>query len=200
MAESFKNPDDGLFNIRSTPSNEHLFFAETLRNWRDPLLQGHNPTPVLICPRCALCKCQSLKDFHNTSPSPIPQHEPSCPNFRHQHERAKTSRRQRVIHQTKRRAVSHDPSITVIRSSSSSSSSIVQSNSTGHSPLLQLSKRMESPSKIPVRISIPLSNGSSILKIDSSNKKTKIPRLTIAYHPTIPSPNKPADDLYEIDR
>ncbi|CAF4782267.1 unnamed protein product, partial [Rotaria socialis] len=199
MAESFKNPNDGLFNIRSTPSNEHLVFAETLRDWRDPLLQGHSPIPVLICPRCALCKCQSVKYFHNTSSSSIRQHEPSCPNFRHQHERAKTPRRQRVINQTKRRAISHDSSITVIQSSSSSSSSIVQLNSTGHSPLLQSSKRTESPSKIPVRISIPLNNSSSILKIDSSNNKTKIPRLTIAYHPIIPSPNRSVDDLYEID-
>ncbi|CAF5066805.1 unnamed protein product [Rotaria magnacalcarata] len=201
MAESFKNPNDGLFNIRSTPSNEHLVFAETLRDWRDPLLQGHNPIPVLICPRCALCKCRSVKDLHNTSSSSIRLHEPSCPNFRHQHEPAKTPRRQRAINQTKRRAISHDSSITVIQSSSSSSSSsIVQLNSTGHSPLLQSCKRTESPSKIPVRISIPLGNSSSILKIDSSNKQTKIPRLTIAYHRIIPSPNKPADDLYEIDR
>ncbi|CAM4771306.1 unnamed protein product [Rotaria magnacalcarata] len=200
MAESFKNPNDGLFNIRSTPSNEHLVFAETLRDWRDPLLQGHNPIPVLICPRCALCKCRSVKDLHNTSSSSIRLHEPSCPNFRHQHEPAKTPRRQRAINQTKRRAISHDSSITVIQSSSSSSSSsIVQLNSTGHSPLLQSCKRTESPSKIPVRISIPLGNSSSILKIDSSNKQTKIPRLTIAYHRIIPSPNKPADDLYEID-
>ncbi|CAF4618580.1 unnamed protein product, partial [Rotaria magnacalcarata] len=80
---------------------------------------------------CALCKCRSVKDLHNTSSSSIRLHEPSCPNFRHQHEPAKTPRRQRAINQTKRRAISHDSSITVIQSSSSSSSSsIVQLNST----------------------------------------------------------------------
>ncbi|CAF4400378.1 unnamed protein product [Rotaria sp. Silwood2] len=211
MAESTKNSDNNLFKIYSTPSNEHLVFAETLRDWRDPLLQGYDPIPVPLCPRCAICKCQSLKDFRNISSSSIHhrdhghhhKHDPSCPDFRHQHERAKTPIHQRTITKFKRRAISHDPSITVLNTSSSSSS-IIKSKSAEHSPLIHSMERKKSSSKIPVRVSTPISNYSpssllsSITKIQSSNKKTKIPRLI--FTPSLSSSTKTTDDLYEIDR
>ncbi|CAF4129395.1 unnamed protein product, partial [Rotaria sp. Silwood2] len=210
MAESTKNSDNNLFKIYSTPSNEHLVFAETLRDWRDPLLQGYDPIPVPLCPRCAICKCQSLKDFRNISSSSIHhrdhghhhKHDPSCPDFRHQHERAKTPIHQRTITKFKRRAISHDPSITVLNTSSSSSS-IIKSKSAEHSPLIHSMERKKLSSKIPVRVSTPISNYSpssllsSITKIQSSNKKTKIPRLI--FTPSLSSSTKTTDDLYEID-
>ncbi|CAF3564176.1 unnamed protein product [Rotaria sp. Silwood1] len=208
MAESIKNSDNNSFRIFSTPSNEHLVFAETLRDWRDPLLHGYDPIPVPLCPRCMTCKCESLKNFRNVSLIPIHhdhnhhhKHEPSCPNFRHQHQRAKTPNQQRTMTKSKRRAISHDPSITIVNTSSSSSS-IIKSKSAEHSPLLQLNDRKKSLSKIPVRVSTPISNyslssPSSINKTQSSNKKTKIPRLILT--PSLSLSPKTTDDLYELD-
>ncbi len=146
MAESSRTPENCLFNIRSTPSNEDLVFAETLRDWRDPLLQGYEPIPVLLCPRCATCKCASLKTFRRKS---IHQHHPSCPNFHHHFKQTKSSNnKQRIITKSKRRSISHDPSITVLKTSLS----LIESKSAQHSPLINSIKRTKSTSKIPVRI------------------------------------------------
>ncbi|CAF0928389.1 unnamed protein product [Rotaria sordida] len=211
MAESIKNSENNLSKIYSSSSNQHLLFAETLRDWRDPLFHGHDPIPVPLCPRCAVCKCESLKDFRNTSSSSIHhydhhhhhhKHDPSCPNFRHQHERAKTPSQQRPITKSKRRAISHDPLLTVLNTSS-----IIKSKSSEYSPLIQTIERKKSSSKIPVRISTSTNNyspspspSSSLLLINKSqslNKKTKIPRLVLAS--SLSSSTKTTDDLYEID-
>lgn len=204
MAESHKNPDNDLFNTRSTPSNEHTVFAETLRDWRDPLLQGHERIQVPLCPKCAVCKCQLLKNFPNTSSNSMHhhKHDPSCSNFRHRHERAKTQSQQRNIREPKRRAFSHDSSITTLNTSSSSSS-IIKSSSFEPSCLSPLSKITRSPSKIPIRVSKSLSQSSSASslanKCHSSNKKTKIPRLIINHHQLL-STIEITDQLYEKDR
>jgi len=196
MAESSKIPKNNLFNIRSTLSNEHLVFAETLRDWRDPLLHGPEPIPLLLCPRCTTCKCDSLKEHRNYHHH---IHNPSCPNFNHQHERIKSSNIQRIVTKSKRRAISYDPSIRVLKSSSFSSS-IITSKSAEHSPLTNLIKRKKFTSKIPVRISpsptseySPPSSSSFIL-----NRSSKIPRLILTR--SLPSPTITIDDLYEIDR
>jgi hypothetical protein len=195
MAESStNNPEDDLFNIRSTLSNEHLLFAETLRNWRDPLLHGHEPLPILLCSRCVTCKCESLKDLRNYHHH---IHEPYCPNFRHQCDRTKSLSKQNIQTKSKRRAISHDPSITVLNTSSSLSSSIMKSKSAEYSPLTNFVKRKKFTSKIPVRISTP-SLSTSITLNNSSNKKTKIPRLILTHN--LPSSTITTDDLYEIDR
>jgi hypothetical protein len=198
MAESSKIPKNNLFNIRSTLSNEHLVFAETLRDWRDPLLHGPEPIPLLLCPRCTTCKCDSLKDhrsYHNYI------HNPSCPNLYHQHERTKSSNTKPIITKFKRRAISHDPSIRVLNNSSSLSSSIIKSKSTEHSPLTNIIKRKKLISKIPVRISpsptseySPPSSSSSFIL----NRSSKIPRLILTR--SLPSPTITIDDLYEVDR
>jgi hypothetical protein len=207
MAGSSTNPDSGLFNIRSTVSNEHLVFAETLRDWRDPLLHGHEPIPVLLCPRCAICKCESLKDLRNTASHSIHQHhihDPSCPIFRHQYDRIRTSNKQCIIRQSKRRAISHDPSITGLNTSSSSSS-IIKSKSAEHSLLEYAIKQKKSTSKIPVRISTPTSeyspsSSASFIINHLSDQKTKIPRLILTRNlPSSPSTTT-TDDLYERDR
>ncbi len=209
MAESSKNSEKNFFQIRSTLSNEHLVFAETLRDWRDPLLHGHEPLPVLLCPRCMTCKCESLKNLNNTSSYSIHHHhhhhihDPSCPNFRHSYDRTRTSCKQRMITRPKRRAISHDPSISILNTSSSSSSIII-SKSADHSPLINSIKRKKLTSKIPVRISSPTSeyspSSSSIYLNRLLNRKTKIPRLILTRNLSSPTSTTTTDDLYEIDR
>ena len=165
MTDSSINPETNFFKIRSSLSNEHLLFADTLRDWTDPLLHGHEAIPVPLCPRCATCKCESLKDLPNPELNLLHHHhhihDSSCPNFRHS---------RRINRQSKRRAISHDPSI----DTSSSSSSIIKSLSAEHSPLNQSIQRNRSTSKIPVRISTSdYSPSSSISFHRLSNKKTK---------------------------
>jgi hypothetical protein len=190
MAELTNNSDTSLF---TEVSNEHTFFAGTLRNWGDPLLQGREPTPVSLCPRCVACRCESLKDLQNLSASPNhhhhyhQRHDPSCPNF-HQHERAKTSSRQRLVNKPKRRANSCDPSIPL-----NSHTSLIKQraeHSPSPPPSTHLTQRKKSISKIPVRISSATSSStatttaseystsSSITENRSLNTKTKIPRPT----------------------
>ena len=201
MVESSTNLKSDLFNIRSTTSNQHLVFAETLRDWRDPLLQGYDPIPIALCSRCAICKCQSLKDFSNTALGSIHhhrhhQHDSSCPSFRHQHEHVKTSSQERTETKPKPRSLSHDPSKTVLNTSS-----IIKSKFTEHSPSLHSVQRTKSTSKIPVRTATPINDSSSLLsmnKIRSSNKTTKIPRLKVS--PILPSSAAAPDDLYDIHR
>jgi hypothetical protein len=204
MAESSTNPENNFVNIRSALSNEHLVFAETLRDWHDPLLQGYEPIPVLACPRCAACKCQSLKDLRNVSFNTIHHyHDPSCPNFRHHYDRTKTPNKQRSLIKYKRRAISHDPSIMVL-DTSSSPSSVIKSKSAENSPLESFIKRKKTTSKIPVRISAskrehsPSSSSSPIIINRSSNKRTKIPRLILTR--SLPSSTITTDNLYETDR
>lgn len=97
--------EKNTFNIRSTLSNEHLLFADTLRDWSDPLLHGQEPIHTPLCPRCATCKCQSLKNLPNPPFNSQHHHhhhhihDPSCPNFHRK--------------QVERRAMSHDPSISL---------------------------------------------------------------------------------------
>jgi hypothetical protein len=185
MAASSNNIATSFF---PTISNEHALFAGTLRDWCDPLLQGHEPTPVPICPRCAICKCESLKDLSISLSSPNHHHrhhQPSCPSFRH-HERAKTASKQRLDNKLKRRANSYDPSI-----KSDNHLSIIKSKSDYSSspPSTDLVKRRKSISKIPVRISRTPSSSStvttpaseyspasSIHERQSSQSKTKLPR------------------------
>lgn len=160
---------------RSSVSNEHLLFVETLRNWRDPLLHGHEPLPLLLCPRCVTCKCESLKDLRHTSTHFIQHHthQAACPKFRQTSDRTRSSFRQRMTMKPVRRAISHDPSISLHPTS-------------------------KSPSKIPIRISTSssLSSSSNHLQYSSSHK-TKIPRLIR----TPPSPTRSTrDDSYEVDR
>ena len=171
MAESSSSPSSAAHveHSRSSVSNEHLLFVETLRNWRDPLLHGHEPLPLLLCPRCMTCKCESLKDLRHTSTHFIQHHthQPACPKFR---QSSRSSLRQRMTMKPVRRAISHDPSIS-------------------------LHPTNKSPSKIPVRISTSSSLSSSSNHLQySSPHKTKIPRLIR----TPPSPIR--DDLYEVDR
>jgi hypothetical protein len=128
--------EDGFFNIRSTHSNEHLVFAETLRDWRDPLLQGYKPLPVLLCPRCATCKCASLKDFRHHS-----IHHSSCPHFHHHFRQTKSS--------IKRRSVSYDPSII---KSKSTAHSIKRKTSTSKIPV-RISTSIIDYSPISIRTS-----------------------------------------------
>jgi hypothetical protein len=194
MAESSTNPENGLFNIRSTPSNEHLVFAESLRDWRDPLLQGYQPISVPLCPRCATCRCESLKSFPNSSShnDHHHKHEPSCPNFRHQHEQTKTSNKQSFTIK-RRRTISHDPSIKVIHTP----------KPIEQSPLTHTMNEKHFISKIPVKMTTSTgdfssSSSLSIIKNQASNKKTKIPRLVSTY--SSPSPTKLTDDPSEIDR
>lgn len=176
MAESSTNSQSGLFNIRSTLSNEHLVFAETLRDWRDPLLHGYEPAPALLCPRCITCKCESLKDLRSTHHH---IHDSSCSSFHHRDDQIKSPNKKHTIKKFKRRAISHDPSMTALNTSPSSLSlsSIIKSKSAEHTPI------KKSRSKIPIRISTPstseISPSSSFILNRSLNKKTKIPRLIL---------------------
>ena len=148
MAESSTTPENCSFNIRPTPSNEDVVFAETLRDWGDPLLQGYDPIPVLLCPRCATCKCASLKTFRRKS---IHHHHPSCPNFPHHFKRTKSSNnKQSITTKSKRRSISHDPSSLMVLKPSLS---IIKSKSAQLSPIINSIKRKKPTSKIPVRIS-----------------------------------------------
>jgi hypothetical protein len=185
MAELTNNSDTSLF---TEVSNEHVLFAGTLRNWGDPLLQRREPASIPLCPRCVACRCESLKDLQNSSASlnhhHYHRHDPSCPNF-HQHERTKTSSRQRLVNKPKRRANSCDPSIPL-----NSHTSLIKQRAE-HSPSppsTHLTQRKKSISKIPVRISSATSSStatttaseystsSSITENRSLNTKTKIPR------------------------
>ncbi len=179
MAELTNHTDTNLF---TTLSNEHTLFAGTLRNWGDPLVQGQEPTPVPLCPRCVACKCESLKDLSNSSASLNHHHHhrhvSSCPNIR-QYERAKTSSRSRLVNKPKRRAYSCDSFIPL-----NSHTSLIKQR-TEPSPSPPLTQRKKSVSKIPVRISSATSSStaasehssvSSIAENRSFDRKTKIPR------------------------
>jgi hypothetical protein len=206
MADSSTNIASDFFTIRSTTSNEQLIFADSLRDWSDPLLHGQEPIPVPICPRCAICRCQSLKDLRNSPVQLIHyhrQHDPSCPTFHHQHKRAKSSSNQRINTKPKRHAVSHDPSLTVLKHSLS----IIKPKSSEHIPSLHLTKRKKSTSKIPIRISTtPVNDYLSISSI-IKNQSSKIPRPISTR--SLPSPTTlsnlsetklSTDELYELDR
>ncbi|UJR26374.1 hypothetical protein I4U23_007707 [Adineta vaga] len=180
-------------NLFTASSNEHTLFAGTLRNWGDPLLQGYEPTPVPLCPRCATCRCESLKALPRTSVSRKyhhhhqKYHEPSCPNYR-QHERAKTASKQRTTTKIKRRANSYDSSVTLDHRPLIMKQNTEYSSSTSSTPLI---KQRNNKSKIPVRISTSSSNlttttttseyspASSIHESHSSNAQTKLPRPLI---------------------
>ena len=172
MAESSSpSPSIHVEHIRPSLSNEHLLFVETLRDWRDPLLHGHEPLPLVLCPRCVTCKCESLKDLRSTSTHFISHHthhHPACPIFRHSSNRTRSSYRTRTTTMKPlRRANSHDPTIS-------------------------LRKTSASPSKIPIRISSSYSPSRHYF----SPQKTRIPRLI-----RTPSPSRTTtDDLYEVDR
>lgn len=169
MAKSSRNSSNDLFKIRSALSNEHLVFADTLRDWRDPLLHGHDPVPALLCPRCITCKCKSLKDLQSNHHYHI--HDPTCTEFHH----GKKPR--------ERRAISHDPSITILNTSFSPN---IKSKSAEHTPI------KKPRSKIPIRISTSSTSERSPITISinskyRSNKKTKIPRLIVTKSlPTTP--------------
>jgi hypothetical protein len=180
MAELTNNCETSLF---APVSNEHILFAGTLRNWCDPLLQGHERTPTPLCPRCVTCRCESLRDLPNHNYNNHQRrHDPSCPNFHH-HERAKTSSRPRLVNKPKRRANSCDPAIPL-----NSHTSLIKQN-IEHSPSPLPTKRKQSISRIPVRISSATSSSnvtttaseyspssSSIIERQSMNNKSKIPR------------------------
>lgn len=187
MSESSNNTESTLF---STLSNEHVLFAGTLRDWCDPLLHGHAPRSVPLCPRCATCKCESLREAPNSSNrGDKHHHHPSCKNYRH-HKRASTASTHRPIDPSKRRAISYDPSMT-----SSSPSPIIKQDveHSASSPSVALRTRQKSGSKIPVRKSTATSttpasensSASSIAERRTSNSKTRIPRPIS--HPNIPS-------------
>ncbi|CAF0760408.1 unnamed protein product [Adineta ricciae] len=182
MADSTSNTPMNLF---TASSNEHTLFAGTLRNWGDPLLQGQEPTRVPLCPRCATCRCESLRNLTRSSASRKHHHhrhhEPSCPNY-HQHERAKTTSKQRTLVKTKRRANSHDPSLTLNNRPLISTPNTEYSSSTSSTPLM---KPRNNKSKIPVRVSTmsktasECSSTSSLNNNRSSNIKTKLPQPLI---------------------
>lgn len=197
MSELTNNCETSLF---APVSNEHTFFAGTLRNWSDSALQRHGATSVPLCSRCVGCRCESLKDLPNSLVSPNHhnhhhRHDPSCPNFR-QHERAKTSSRQRLINKPKRRANSCDP---VIPSNSHTSLTKPKNRqSPSPSPITPPTKRKQSISKIPIRIpsstvtttaSEHSPSSSSITENQSFNRPTKIPRPISSQN--ISSPTKP---------
>ncbi|CAF0834841.1 unnamed protein product [Adineta ricciae] len=192
MAESGTNPEQGLFNIRATPSNEHLVFAETLRDWRDPLLQGYERILVPPCPRCATCKCESLKDLPNSTAHTIHhhhhhhRHEPTCPNFRHYPQQIKPAVKQPNF--DKRRAASHDSSPLLLNTNKSPPDS---------------PKCKHFKSKIPVKISTPTSEYSSSSSLITrshlpTSPASKIPRLILLHNSSSPAPT--IDTQYEIDR
>ncbi|CAF1306254.1 unnamed protein product [Adineta steineri] len=198
MAELTNHTETNLF---TTSSNEHTLFAGTLRNWGDPLLQGQEPIPVPICPRCATCRCESLKALPKSSASQRyhhhhqKYHEPSCPNFR-QHERARTTSKQRQVNKPKRRVNSYDPSITLDNHKSLKKQSMEYSSSASSTPLI---KQRHSFSKIPVRISTSSSTltttttaseyspASSVYESRSLNLKTKIPRPIVKLNSSYPT-------------
>jgi hypothetical protein len=163
---------------RSTTSNEHHLFAETLRDWRDPLLLGQQAAPVLLCPRCAICRCKSLKDFKNSSVEHHDHHHhPSCPSSRQPKARST---------KPKRRAISLDPILT--------------------KPPVGITKRKKLMSRIPVRIAstlnTPASEHSSEWFLRSSSKHTRIPRLISTRRcPSSPSEmRRSPEELSERDR
>ena len=131
---------------RSSLSNEHLRFAETLRDWRDPLLHGYEPLPVLLCSRCVACKCESLKDLHHTT----------CPNFH----------RQRTMTKSKRRANSHDPSISMLNKSSSSSSVITSKSADYSTPKPTSTIAIQRSDYSPSNRQIPQSTADDLYETD----------------------------------
>ena len=189
MSESTNNTETNVFN---TISNEHTVFAGTLRDWCDPLLQGQEPIPVTLCPRCVTCKCESLKDLPDSSTSSHRHyrhhqyHDPSCPNFR-RYERTKSISKQCRYYKPKRRANSYDLSLP-----SNNHEPLTKQKSERYSSptATHLIKRKRSESKIPVRISRTVSSStvatttsenspsSSIHNTQSSKVITKIPRPT----------------------
>ena len=59
-----KNENNSIRHHRST-SNEHFLFAESLRDWRKPLLEKQKSIPISVCPRCLVCKCRSLNPIEH---------------------------------------------------------------------------------------------------------------------------------------
>ena len=167
MAQPLSSNDTDLFVIRTTTSTQHSVFAETLRDWRDPLLQGHEPNPVRVCPRCAACRCHSLTDLSSTSANVGHNHEPSCPKFL----RATSSMKQRFAIRSQRRTASSTPAM---RTFTRPSSLHTQS-----SPAASCTRRVHSSSssKIPVRIFTTVTPVGTKPRSDSSKPKSKIPRL-----------------------
>lgn len=203
MADATQNSSNDVMRISTSQSQEHLCFAETLRDWHDPLLQGYERISVPLCPRCAVCKCESLKDFRNGSFNAIPQHhkhEPTCPTFRHNHGRSPSSSPQGLMSRCKRRAVSLDPAIAPLNTSSSSSS-ITKSISPVHSPLSHITERKKPKSNVSIRVSTPTKNLSTTPKKKKNQptfKKIKFPLPIVI--PSSPLSTIPTSDLYEDDR
>lgn len=153
-----------LIHTTTTTSTQHSVFAETLRDWRDPLLQGHEPNPVRVCPRCTSCRCQSLTNLSSSSAHAGHNHEPSCPRFRH-HLRATSSMKQRFAIRSQRRAVSSVPAMqTSLHVQLSAAASCV--------------KRVNS-SRIPVRIFTTVTPVGKRTRDDVSQPTSKIPRLRV---------------------
>lgn len=192
ISEAAIHSESSRFN---SMSNEHILFASTLRDWTDPLLHGQAPKTVPLCPRCAICKCESLKDLPQSSSRANRRHHhhhPSCPNFRHHHRRANTTSTQRTVDKPKRRANSYDGSISL----SDHQLNTIDDHSISLSSI-KTSPRKKSNSRIPVRVSntsssnltttvSEYSSASSIQEDRTLNRKTRIPR-PISSH-TLPSP------------
>jgi hypothetical protein len=199
MADFSNNTDTSLF---AASSKEHTLFAGTLRNWGDPLLQGHELTPVPLCPRCAVCKCESLKAVPCSSAGRQHRHhrqryhDHSCPNFR-QHERVKTNSKPRSTTRGKRRANSYDPSLSSDHPLPLSRQDTDPSLSTSPIPLI---KQRNSTSKIPVRIrtfsftmttttstASEYSPASSVHDSHSSCPPTRLPKPLVQLNSSVPT-------------
>ena len=202
MSELTNNCELDLF---APVSKEHTLFAGTLRNWSDPMLQRQTTRSTPPCPRCVSCRCESLKDLPKSSSSSLNQrHHPSCPNYR-LHERAKTSSRQRLVSKPKRRANSCEPAI--LTNGHTSSLQQISNYSPSPSPIIPLTKRTQSISKIPVRIRSttftttprdPSPSSSSVSESHSSYRPSKIPRLISNEKIVLSKPvssSKSTDDL-----
>ena len=186
MARPLIGNDTDLFLIRTTNSTQHSVFAETLRDWRDPLLQGHEPNPVRACARCAACRCHSLTDLSSTSANLGHNHEPSCPKFLHRHLRATSSMKQRFALRSQRRATSSTPGM---RTLTVSSFLHVQPSSTA-----SYTRRVNSSSRIPVRVFTTTPPVVTNRRNDALQAKSKIPRLRVT------CPRSPAPCQFEADR
>ena len=191
----FTNSTEPHFYSRK--SNEDVLFAGTLRDWCDPLLQGQAPQTIPLCPRCAGCKCESIKDLQYSTSNQF--HEPSCPSFGHRHRhhshqpRSKTAMSRRSVTKGKRRANSLDPAC----SSNHLSAGVkrdLENASSSSSIATEINLRQSSSSRIPVRISArPSSTGNTPASEYSStsstpDKRTSAPRTRIP-RPIIVNPS-----------